>query len=163
MSIFAIGDLHLPGHAQKPMDVFGSHWDRHFDVIRENWLSMVAPEDVVLIPGDISWAMLFEEAMIDIRSIAELPGQKVLLRGNHDYWWSSVSRLRAALPKGMYALQNDAIAVDGVAVVSGDRAEFVHGVGFDSGQFVVRCCHGVNLYPKPLGFKLYFHISDDCL
>ena len=56
MAIYAIGDLHLPGHQEKPMNVFGDHWDRHFDVIRENWLSMVAPEDVVLIPGDISWA-----------------------------------------------------------------------------------------------------------
>ena len=51
MAIYAIGDLHLPGHQEKPMNVFGDHWDRHFDVIRENWLSMVAPEDVVLIPG----------------------------------------------------------------------------------------------------------------
>ena len=116
MAIFAIGDLHLSGSGAKPMDVFGQHWENHFDQIRENWRQMVTPDDTVLIPGDISWAMLFEEAMIDIRSIAELPGQKVLLRGNHDYWWSSVSRLRAALPKGMYALQNDAIAVDGVAV-----------------------------------------------
>ena len=102
MSIFAIGDLHLPGHAQKPMDVFGSHWDRHFETISDHWRRMVTSEDVVLIPGDISWAMQLEEALDDLRAIAALPGRKLLLRGNHDYWWSSLSKLRAALPQGMF-------------------------------------------------------------
>ena len=92
MAIYAIGDLHLPGHQEKPMNVFGDHWDRHFDVIRENWLSMVAPEDVVLIPGDISWAMQLSEARDDLMQIAALPGRKLLLRGNHDYWWSTASK-----------------------------------------------------------------------
>ena len=64
MAIYAIGDLHLPGHQEKPMNVFGDHWDRHFDVIRENWLSMVAREDVGLIPGDISWAMTLADAKV---------------------------------------------------------------------------------------------------
>ena len=100
MSIFAIGDLHLPGHAQKPMDVFGSHWDRHFETISDHWRHMVAPADVVLIPGDISWAMQLDQALDDLRAIAALPGRKLLLRGNHDYWWSSLSKLRAALAGG---------------------------------------------------------------
>ena len=85
MSIFAIGDLHLPGHAQKPMDVFGSHWDRHFETISDHWRRMVGPTDVVLIPGDISWAMQLDQALDDLRAIAALPGRKLLLRGNHDY------------------------------------------------------------------------------
>jgi len=109
MSVFAIGDLHLPGHEQKPMDVFGSHWDRHFETISENWRRLIAPEDIVLIPGDISWAMQLSEAMDDLRAIGELPGTKLLLRGNHDYWWSSLSKLRAALPEGMHVIQNDAM------------------------------------------------------
>lgn len=113
MSIFAIGDLHLPGHAQKPMDVFGSHWDRHFETISDHWRRMVASTDVVLIPGDISWAMQLDQALDDLHAIAALPGRKLLLRGNHDYWWSSLSKLRAALPEGMFALQNDALALDG--------------------------------------------------
>ncbi len=113
MSIFAIGDLHLPGHAQKPMDVFGSHWDRHFETISDHWRRMVGPTDVVLIPGDISWAMQLDQALDDLRAIAALPGRKLLLRGNHDYWWSSLSKLRAALPEGMFALQNDALALEG--------------------------------------------------
>lgn len=115
MSVFAIGDLHLPGHAQKPMDVFGSHWDRHFETISENWRAKIADEDIVLIPGDISWAMQLSEAVDDLAAIGELPGTKLLLRGNHDYWWSSLSKLRAVLPAGMHVIQNDALLLNGLA------------------------------------------------
>lgn len=120
MSVYAIGDLHLPGHSQKPMDVFGSHWDRHFETITENWLRMIQPEDVVLIPGDISWAMQLSEAMDDLNAIAQLPGTKLLLRGNHDYWWSSLNKLRSALPQGMHVIQNDALLI-GERVFCGTR------------------------------------------
>ena len=113
MAVFAIGDLHLPGHQQKPMDVFGSHWDRHFDTIRENWRRLVAPEDIVLIPGDISWAMQLAQAVDDLNDIAALPGRKLLLRGNHDYWWSSLAKIKAVLPAGLTVIQNDAVAMDG--------------------------------------------------
>ena len=113
MSVFAIGDLHLPGHEQKPMDVFGSHWDRHFETISENWRRKITAEDIVLIPGDISWAMQLSEAQDDLNAIGGLPGTKLLLRGNHDYWWSSLSKLRAVLPEGMHVIQNDAVCFGG--------------------------------------------------
>lgn len=113
MSVFAIGDLHLPGHEQKPMDVFGSQWDRHFETISENWRRKVAEDDIVLIPGDISWAMQLGEAVDDLNAIGELPGTKLLLRGNHDYWWSSLAKLRSVLPEGMHVIQNDALRFDG--------------------------------------------------
>lgn len=116
MAIFAIGDLHLPGHEQKPMNVFGSHWDRHFETISGHWRRMITGEDLVLIPGDISWAMQLKDAMDDLYAIAELPGQKLLLRGNHDYWWSSLSKIRSALPKGMQVIQNDAVLFEGHAI-----------------------------------------------
>ena len=112
MSIFAIADLHLPGHNDKPMNVFGSQWDRHFETISENWISLIKQEDIVLIPGDISWAMQLADAQDDLRSIASLPGRKILLRGNHDYWWSAISKVRSILPPFMYALQNDAVVLD---------------------------------------------------
>ena len=112
MSIYAIGDLHLPGNAQKPMNVFGSHWDRHFDIISERWRETISDGDVVLIPGDISWAMQLKDAVGDLEAIARLPGRKVLLRGNHDYWWSALGKVRAALPAGMYAIQNDALLLE---------------------------------------------------
>lgn len=115
MRVFAIGDLHLPGSQGKPMDVFGAHWERHFEKICEDWRARVLPEDVVLLPGDLSWAMTLEEAAQDIAAICALPGQKLLLRGNHDYWWSSLTRVRALLPEGNYALQNDARVLQGIA------------------------------------------------
>ena len=116
MAVFAIGDLHLPGGDDKPMNVFGPHWEGHFDRIRADWQRKVGAEDIVLIPGDISWAMQLEQALPDLAAIGALPGKKVLLRGNHDYWWCGVTRLREALPGGMYALQNDALVLDGVTL-----------------------------------------------
>lgn len=112
MSLFAIGDLHLPGQNDKPMDVFGNQWKNHFEVISMRWRERVTADDIVLIPGDISWAMHLSEAKDDLNEIAALPGRKVILRGNHDYWWSSIAKVRRALPDGMYALQNDALELD---------------------------------------------------
>lgn len=118
--IFAIGDLHLPGGSDKPMQVFGTHWEGHFDKIAMDWRLRVAPQDIVLIPGDISWAMQMRDALPDLQAIGSLPGKKVLIRGNHDYWWGSISRLRDSLPAGMHALQNDALMLDDV-VFCGSR------------------------------------------
>lgn len=120
MTVYAIGDLHLPGGLDKPMAVFGAHWEGHFDKIAADWRARVTDEDIVLLPGDTSWAMRLEDAAGDLAAIGALPGTKILLRGNHDYWWSSLSRVRAMLPKGMYALQNDALKLGG-AVFCGSR------------------------------------------
>jgi len=106
--IFAIGDLHLPGGDKKPMDVFGPHWENHFERISDDWRKRVAGEDIVLIPGDISWAMQLDKALEDLGRIAQLPGRKLILRGNHDFWWSSLTQLRCSLPENMHAVQNDA-------------------------------------------------------
>lgn len=113
MTVYAISDLHLPAR-EKPMDVFGAHWENHFSRIREDWIKRVREDDVVLLPGDLTWAMHLEEAKEDIARVGELPGRKILLRGNHDYWWSAIGRVRRALPEGMYALQNDSLLLDGV-------------------------------------------------
>ena len=120
MSLFAIGDLHLPGGQEKPMSVFGPQWDGHFLRIAESWRAQVGPEDTVLIPGDISWAMRMEDAREDLEAVGSLPGRKVLIRGNHDYWWGGITRVRAALPEGVFALQQDALDL-GDAVVCGTR------------------------------------------
>ncbi len=116
MRVFAIGDLHLPGGQEKPMHVFGDHWEEHFERIRSDWLAKVAKEDLVLIPGDISWAMTLAQAADDLQAIGSLPGRKIILRGNHDYWWSSIGQVRSMLPHGMFALQNDAFLYDDVLV-----------------------------------------------
>ena len=120
MRLFAVADLHLPGGQEKPMDVFGQHWEGHFERICEDWRSRVTAEDTVLIAGDISWAMTPAEALEDLRAIGALPGRKVLLKGNHDYWWPSLARLQAMLPDGMRAVQNNALDL-GACVVCGSR------------------------------------------
>ena len=128
MRVFAIGDLHLPGGDMKPMDVFGAHWENHFERICESWRSQVGGEDVVLIPGDISWAMQLGDALEDLERIAQLPGQILILRGNHDYWWSSLTQLRCSLPKNMHAVQNDAFDA-GDVVFCGTRGWMIPGQG----------------------------------
>lgn len=120
MRIFAIGDLHLPGGEEKPMDVFGGHWEGHFERISQDWRSRVGEEDVVLIPGDISWAMQLQAARPDLTAIGELPGRKLIIKGNHDYWWSTLKQVQSALPEGMQAIQHTAVDV-GCAVVCGTR------------------------------------------
>lgn len=128
MAVFAIADLHLPAR-QKPMDVFGDHWRDHFLHIREDWIARVTPGDLVLLPGDISWAMRLEDAAEDLKSIAALPGTKLLLRGNHDYWWGSIGRVRRAMGDGMIALQNDSVLIDG-RLYAGSRGWTLPGPDF---------------------------------
>jgi predicted phosphohydrolase len=109
MALFALGDLHL-SHAvavAKPMDIFGPVWEKHEDKIARNWRRIVRPEDLVLIPGDISWALKLDGALPDLNWLARLPGEKLLVRGNHDYWWTGIGKIRRVLPPGIYALQND--------------------------------------------------------
>ncbi len=106
--VYAIGDLHLSlSVPNKAMDVFGSHWKDHANRIREAWQDIVKDDDLVLIPGDISWAMYLNDAIADLDMIASLNGTKLLLRGNHDYWWQSVTQVRNVLKNKTYALQND--------------------------------------------------------
>ncbi len=97
------------------MEVFGAHWLNHSQKISTSWKERVSDRDLVLIAGDISWAMRLCEAEPDLRFIASLPGRKVLCKGNHDYWWASASKVRAVLPEGMFIIQNDALLLDGVA------------------------------------------------
>ena len=120
MKVFAISDLHLSGSDPKPMDVFGERWENHWSRIREDWRARVAPEDLVLIAGDISWAMQLEQARVDLDELGALPGQKVLLRGNHDYWWSSLTKVERLLSPGTFVLQNNALRFGNV-VVAGTR------------------------------------------
>jgi len=115
--LFAIADLHLSQAGHKPMHVFGELWRDHAARIAAAWDARVDEADTVLLPGDLSWARDLDEAAPDLAWIAARPGRKLLLRGNHDGWWSSVAKVRAALPDGCTALQNDAHRVDDWVVV----------------------------------------------
>ncbi len=107
MAIYALGDLHLSYGQYKPMDIFGPEWEDHSEKIKKNWDLLVAEKDLVIIPGDISWAMYLEKALPDLAWLAALKGTKLLIRGNHDYWWSSIGKVRSMLPPSLHALQND--------------------------------------------------------
>ncbi|MDE6276342.1 MAG: metallophosphoesterase [Clostridia bacterium] len=120
MDIYAISDLHLSFSEDKPMDIFGACWEGHWQKICDDWKSKVKDDDVVIIAGDISWAMTLENALLDIAEIAKLPGKKVIIKGNHDYWWSSVSKIRKVLPQDFFVIQNDAIKF-GNTVICGTR------------------------------------------
>lgn len=117
MSVWAIADLHLSfGVSEKSMDLFGGAWVNHAEKLKTAWTQNIKAEDLVLIPGDISWAMRSEEALIDLQWIDALPGTKLLLRGNHDYWWGSIAKVRSLLPPSCHALQNDAFYWKGIAI-----------------------------------------------
>ena len=116
MKVFAISDLHLSTVVEKPMDIFGKAWENYFDIISEDWKAKVTDDDLVLLPGDFSWAMRMDEALPDFELVAKLPGKKVILRGNHDYWWNTLSQVRNALPQGFYALQNDCMRFGDVLI-----------------------------------------------
>lgn len=94
MSIFVIGDLHLSFNENKPMDIFGDNWIGHEGKIRNNWIKNVKENDLVVLPGDFSWSMYLKDTVKDFEYLNNLPGKKLLLKGNHDYWWTTVTRMR---------------------------------------------------------------------
>ncbi len=126
MKIFAISDLHISTNTNKPMDIFGGNWVGYLDKIRADWQQKVTDDDLVLIGGDISWAMSIEDAKNDLLSIADLKGRKIIIKGNHDFWWSGIGKVRDILPPNFFALQNDSIRFDGV-VICGSRCWSVPG------------------------------------
>lgn len=115
MALYAISDLHLALNANKPMDVFGDHWYKHHEKIRTNWTSKITPEDTVLIGGDISWSISIDEGMEDLAWINELPGRKLIIKGNHDYWWSGITKLNK-LYENMHFIQNNYFTYEDYAV-----------------------------------------------
>lgn len=94
MAIFTIGDLHLSFNDDKPMSVFGENWEGYEDKIKKDWIEKVKENDLVVIPGDFSWSMYLENTYLDFSYINKLPGKKLLLKGNHDYWWSTLKKMR---------------------------------------------------------------------
>ena len=123
LKIFAIADLHLSfdENIDKPMDRFGPGWENHADRLRENWERLVGEGDMVLIPGDISWALRIEEAMADFEWIHRLPGTKLISKGNHDLWWNRIQYLNS-LYEDITFLQNECyVAGDGRVVITASR------------------------------------------
>jgi predicted phosphohydrolase len=120
MRIFAIADLHFDYKKEKPMNVFGDNWIDHEEKIIENWKDVVKEDDLILIPGDISWAAKLEEAMGDLSRIDKLPGTKVVGKGNHDYWWATSSKLDRLELKTIKFLKNNSYEFENT-VICGTR------------------------------------------
>ena len=106
MALYAISDLHLAFNNDRPMDIFGEKWSNHDAKIKNNWMRKINEDDMILIAGDISWAMRENESMMDLQWIEDLPGKKIISKGNHDYWWNSITKLNAKFENTKF-LQNN--------------------------------------------------------
>ena len=119
MSLFVIGDTHLSLSTDKPMDIFGG-WKNYMQRLEENWRSVVQPQDTVIIPGDVSWGMSLEQAKEDFLFLHRLPGKKILMKGNHDYWWTTRAKMESFLEENgldsLSILHNNAVSVEGLSL-----------------------------------------------
>ncbi len=121
MAFYAMGDLHFSGTPPtKPMDIFHPQWKDHRDKILASWQENITDEDTVFLVGDISWAIKLDEAMEDLGALCALPGRKIMIRGNHDYWWTSKQKMAKATNHGIEFLQADSILLPD-AIVAGTR------------------------------------------
>ncbi|MDB6082051.1 MAG: hypothetical protein JWO53_1323 [Chlamydiia bacterium] len=154
MAIWAIGDLHLSfGCKEKEMGIFGENWKNHHEKIRISWDTLVHPDDLVLIPGDISWAMHLEDAIADLEWIEKRPGTKVMIKGNHDYWWHAIAKVRKVLPPSIHAIYNDAFQWKDVSI-GGTRL-------WDSPEYTFSSCIEMKEAPKELKTKYTLTEEDE--
>lgn len=131
MALYALSDLHLAFNCEKPMDIFGDKWINHQEKIKENWIKEVKDKDTVLIAGDISWSMRMEHGMEDLKFIEGLPGNKILVRGNHDYWWTSINKLNSMFAK-MKFVQNNFFTYEDYAICGSRGWLLKNSAKFDS-------------------------------
>jgi len=124
MAIYAISDLHLSFSTDKPMNIFGEIWENYEEKIAENWKKQITDEDLVLLPGDFSWAMYLKDTVKDFEYLNKLPGKKLLLKGNHDYWWTTLKSMREFLANNNFSnidfIYNNSYEYDGY-IIAGTR------------------------------------------
>lgn len=165
MALYTIADLHLSFGTDKPMDVFKG-WEDYTQRLEENWRGLVKEEDTVVLAGDISWGMKIDDCLADFSYIHNLPGQKIILKGNHDYWWSTKSKIDAFFAKhgfdDMHILHNCAYEVGGIAVF-GTRGwlynaksdEDIKIVNREAGRLNLSLAKAKELPGKPIAFLHY--------
>ncbi len=162
MKVFAISDLHLSTAVEKPMDIFGSGWENHFARICEDWRDKVSEEDLVLLGGDMSWGMTIGEAAPDFALVSSLPGKKIVGKGNHDYYWSSLGKMQQNF-KDFLFVQNNAYCVlpDGTAYAYASAARKRGEISSDERKGVIVCgSRGWNIPAddsSPQDIKIYEH------
>ena len=170
MALYVIADLHLSLGADKPMDVFPG-WKDYVQRLEKNWTALVKPEDTVVVAGDISWAMKLEEAVADFAFLNGLPGEKLLLKGNHDYWWSTRSKIDAFFQEQgfstLHILHNCAYRVGDVAVCgtrgwlyNSETAEDKKIVAREAGRLLASLAEGEKLGGEPMVFLHYPPVYD---
>ena len=125
MALYAISDLHLAFTTDKPMDIFGEKWLKHDEKIKQNWIDKITEEDTVLIAGDISWSMRSSESKADLDWINDLPGRKIISKGNHDFWWGGISKLNNMYENTKF-LQNNFYTYEDYAIC-GSRGWILEG------------------------------------
>ena len=155
MALWAIADLHLSLGADKPMDVF-SGWQDYVPRLEKNWRSVVSPEDTVVIAGDISWAMGLSATEADFSFLHSLPGQKLLLKGNHDYWWTTRKKMETFFAAhgfdDLHIVHNSAYPVDGTYAVCGTRGWFYDAEGEADRRVLLReAATAAHLDPRGAG------------
>lgn len=147
MALYTISDLHLPIGVNKPMDIFGSKWINYVEKLKNNWEKIITAKDTVILGGDFSWAMYIDEAKADFEFLEALPGKKIILKGNHDYWWTTMSKLNKFLEQNNFSsisfLQNNSFICDDVAIC-GTRGWSYLGVGDASDE-------DMKIYQRELG------------
>ena len=121
MTIYTIGDLHLSFNENKPMSIFGENWEGYEEKVKENWTKLVKEEDMVVLPGDFSWSMYLKDTYKDFEYLNNLPGKKLLLKGNHDYWWSTVNSMRNYIKENHFKnidfIYNNAYEFENIIIV----------------------------------------------
>lgn len=129
MAIYTIGDLHLSFKEHKPMDIFGANWENHEEKIRKDWISKVKAEDTVIHPGDFSWAMHLKDTYKDFEYLCSLPGKKIMLKGNHEYWWTTITNMKKYLKENNFEnidfVQTNSIEVEN-KIICGTRGWTLH-------------------------------------
>ena len=119
MALFVLGDPHLSLGASKPMDIFPG-WNDYVERLEKNWRKLIQPEDTIVLAGDISWAMRLTDTRRDFAFLQSLPGQKIIMKGNHDYWWSTANKMNAYLKAEgfdtLHILHNNSYSVEGYAI-----------------------------------------------
>ena len=170
MGVYAIADLHLSLGTDKPMDVFGGRWRNYVEKIKNGWTETVTDEDTVIIPGDFSWAVTQEELKPDLDFLEALPGKKVLMKGNHDYWWSTMKKLNEMLTLGGYKtislLFNNAVRANDIAVCGSRGWDIFAATGHDdkmirreNGRLTASCEQAQKLGGELVAFMHYPPVS----
>lgn len=141
MAIYAISDLHLSFHNNKPMSIFGENWLNHEEKVEKSWKQIVKQEDTVLMPGDFSWAMNLKDTYLDFEYINKLPGKKILLKGNHDYWWTTIAKLNNYIKENNFEnidfLYNNSYLIED-KIICGTRGWALNEQGDDADKIIKR-------------------------